>query len=135
MNIPLLSYDEAAVILLALALFFAAIATSTRAASNFQRRIHELSKATPLLAAEPDVEMGEWPIPRSSRLMRECLAGGDLHITRLAAAGQIFCDVLEKLGPFKVILAEHAPTHHLPPLPTVLSAPPHAPLASHLPPR
>ena len=103
--------DEAALLLLAIAVLAAAAATASRTVRDRLQRRREREEGAlggALLAAAQDVELGgEWPLPRSSRLMRECLAGeSDVHINRLVEAGNVFCDVLEKLGPFAVILAD-----------------------------
>ena len=96
--------DIVALSLLALALLVACLAAAARACYSSRERVRAQSLAVPLLDAS-DVEMGERPVQNSVRLLDDALAGeADLKVDALAHSGQKFCDVLEKLGPFKMIL-------------------------------
>ena len=97
--------DLTSLALFGLALLVAVCAAIGRAchARSPLRSNQAASLAVPLL--EVDVEAGERPVQHSVRHLRGTLSGeADLSIEQFASAGAKFCDLLEKLGPFKMIL-------------------------------
>ena len=101
----LVTDDVASLGLLCVALLVAFVAAAARAcyARSPAHGVHAANLAVPLL--EADVEVGERPVQHSVRLLGGTVLGeADLSIDNFAEAGVKFCDLLEKLGPFKMIL-------------------------------
>lgn len=105
-----LTSDVLALCLVAAALLVACLASIARSQARARMRLRMRRLNEPLLP--PDVEVGSGkldhnPVNHSVVLMSEALAGeGDLAIDRFAVAGQHFCEILQNLGPFAMVLKD-----------------------------